>query len=693
MQSGSDEEGELPSCSNALRLKRIQEKKDNLPTLERLLNETDPNAFTEEQLTAATRFVRDLISSSPNNDQDIERTQRKLQKQYHRVFKKSLLLEGYKRLMTGERRGAGTDDGNANAALVDLEDNAVGCSGGTPSGTHRCRPLERYLVSKAPRSQSGVLVVTVFTSAYPDGQRFSCQWDCFYCPNEPGQPRSYLLNEPGVRRANLLDFDPYRQFSARVHSLVAIGHPADKVELLVLGGTWESYPESYRTRFIRDLFYAANTIFEDVIGPRRPPMELLQEQLLNESARCKIIGVTLETRPDTVNLAMLRELRRFGCTRVQIGVQHTDDGILDYVNRKATREDTIRAIKLLKDSCFKVDIHLMPDLPGSSPDLDRAMFDDVLDSPYLQADQWKIYPCQTTPATTIERWHAEGRYEPYGLNALMEVILYAKRRVHPWIRLNRIIRDIPVDYVLAGVEVANLRQLLADELRKRGESCRCIRCREVKGDKHAGEKLARAVLKERRYAASEGMEIFLSIETPDERTIFGFLRLRVDIRNWECPFEELEGCALVRELHVYGILIPTYGDHVARTGGGGEGKAQHAGVGGRLLERAEVLAKEAGYDKIAVISGVGARGYYRRKGYELVMPQCGSFMIKRLGSPKRERGPLLRLSEQPAIHPTTEKGGRDACTPKPSVAAYLPRFRDKCGEWLRFLLKRPRGEH
>lgn len=627
--SSSDSDDAAPALSGAV-LERVDAKVANLPTKERLLAEKDPNTYTSEQVSDAAAFVKDLIAAMPADEKDIERHSRLLYKQHRKVFKKSLLLAGYKHLLNSAASYPSVSGAVApsSGGVVDVEDQ-VYLQAATQSCTTNfvCPVLERYLVSKAPRSQSGVLVVTVFTSAYPDGQKFSCQWNCYYCPNEPNQPRSYLLNEPGVRRANKLDFDPFRQFEDRVRSLISIGHPADKVELLVLGGTWESYPMDYRTRFIRDLFYAANTIFEDSLGPRRPPLDLQQEQLVNETSRCKIIGVTLETRPDTVTEEMLVELRRFGCTRVQLGVQHTDDAILAKVNRQATREDTIRAIKLLKDSCFKVDIHLMPDLPGATPEIDKAMFDDVLQSPNLQADQWKIYPCQTTPFTVIEEWYRQGLYVPYGLDKLIDVLLYAKRRVHPWIRLNRVIRDIPVDYVLAGVEVANLRQLLAHKLQASGERCQCIRCREVKGDRGVAAKLRGAVLQERTYEGSEGTEVFLSVESPDARTIFGFLRLRVHIRHWDTPFPELRRCALIRELHVYGNLIPTTGSNVHDSSGN---KAQHTGIGSRLMARAEEMAVQMGYSHIAVISGVGVRGYYRRKGYALVAVQRGGFLIKSL---------------------------------------------------------------
>lgn len=632
------------SCLSQEELDRIEEKIKHLPSLEELLQERDQNEVSEHELLEVSTFVQALLNLNPKSESDILKFISKLRKRFRTTYSKSQLLAGYRFLENQKRRkeaslqsstsvlvSSTTSPDSQLHATVDLEDVGDAFLSGSSSFTGN-EWLESYLISKAPRSQSGVLVVTVFTSPYPEGQAFSCKWNCYYCPNEPGQPRSYLLNEPGVRRANRLQFDPIRQFTDRVKSLVAIGHPADKVELLVLGGTWESYPFSYRESFIRDLFFAANCFFLNRYGAQRKPLSLLEEQLANETAGCKVIGLTLETRPDTIFPETLVELRKLGCTRVQLGVQHTDNGILCGVHRDATREDTVRAIKLLKDNCFKVDIHLMPDLPGSTPEADKKMFDDVLYSSDLQADQWKIYPCQTTPFTVIEKWYREGKYKSYGLESLIDVIMNVKKKVHPWIRLNRVIRDIPVDYVLAGVEVANLRQLLAVKLRQEGSRCRCIRCREIKGDKEVAKKIKEAVVVQRTYEASQGTEVFLSLETPeaDGERIFGFLRLRMHTRGVEkddSPFEELEGCALIRELHVYGNLVPTVGEPKE-----GSPRVQHLGVGSRLLQHAESIAKDNSYDRIAVISGVGVRGYYRRRGYRLRDAQRGAFLIKVIAS-------------------------------------------------------------
>jgi hypothetical protein len=243
-----------------------------------------------------------------------------------------------------------------------------------------------FLRIKAHKSTSGILSVTVFTSPRPEytdpatgkkkTQKFTCKWNCYYCPNHPDHPRSYLPDEPGCMRAERCGFDAVRQMDDRVGCLHTIGHPVDKLEVLVLGGTWESYPAAYREEYCRDLFYAANVFFD--AEPKRERLSLADEQTINETARCKIIGLTLETRPDTIDAESIRTLRAYGATRVQIGVQHIDDEILTKVNRQHGREDTERALKLLTDNCFKVDIHLMPDLPFASPEIDEKMFAEIL---------------------------------------------------------------------------------------------------------------------------------------------------------------------------------------------------------------------------------------------------------------------------------------------------------------------------
>lgn len=494
---------------------------------------------------------------------------------------------------------------------------------------HRCLAVENALVTKKSKSDSGVLVITVLTSPYPevDGrkQRFSCAYNCYYCPDQPGQPRSYLRDEPAVLRANQNGFDPVLQFTDRAHVLMQNGHPCDKVELLVLGGTWSSYQHEYQEAFCRDLFYAANTL-SCRPEKRRPRKSLEDEQRENEEAMCKIIGLTLETRPDCIDDDEIRRLRRYGCTRVQIGLQSTDDKILAKINRGCTCEDAKRSIKLLKNAAFKIDVHLMPSLPGATPESDKEMFQTMLYDASLQADQWKIYPCEVTPWTVISKWHSRGEYTPYSDEELAEVVIDLKSQIHPWIRLNRIVRDIPSTYILGGVCQTNWRQDLVDQMRARGLKCRCIRCREVRLD---STKFHTAFLRQRSYLSSDGIEHFLSFETPDEDTLFGFVRLRIPNQNPPptTPFPELNGggVALVRELHVYGKLIPTKSLPSQQQA---TPAAQHSGFGSKLMAEAERISHLAGMRYLAVIAGVGTRSYYRRLGYELRGE--GAYLIKKL---------------------------------------------------------------
>ncbi|ORM41871.1 Uncharacterized protein BXIN_0645 [Babesia sp. Xinjiang] len=469
--------------------------------------------------------------------------------------------------------------------------------------------MQHLLRNKSVRSNSGVVVITVLTAP----GNFSCSSDCHYCPNEPGQPRSYLSTEPAVLRANQNDFDAVRQFHDRAMTLYRNGHVIDKIEVLVLGGTWSGYPRSYQEEFCRDLFYAAN-VFPLPLELARSRESLETEQDINVTASCRIIGLTLETRPDRISPAEIRILRRLGCTRVQLGIQHTKDDILSHVNRGHTIVDGIRALSLLKDNCYKVDIHLMPDLPASSPQVDREMFAEVLGDDELQADQWKIYPCEVTPFSRIEQWYKEGRYAPYFDTdpfLLMDLLMSVKRAIHPWIRLNRVIRDIPNPSIIAGTNVTNMRQLLLNNMAKRGLMCRCIRCREVK---QGGHDLG-AKLMVRQYRSHAGDEYFLSYETEDESKIFGFLRLRLRDNSGYNPkvslFRCLEGCALIRELHVYGVVVVHGKSSQECT------PYQHRGIGASLLLAADIIAAAKGFRKIAVIAGIGTREYYAKHGYEV----------------------------------------------------------------------------
>lgn len=513
----------------------------------------------------------------------------------------------------------------------------------SPKNEDTIRDLLRI---KRGKSESGVLVITVFTSPYPewvdeDGtvhvQKFTCRNDCHYCPKEPGQPRSYLQLEPGVLRANKNKFNTCEQMWDRMHSLSAIGHPVDKLEVLVLGGTWSHYPQKYQETFIRDIYYSANTFTSAI--PRRQPLALSEEKQLNRLSQAKVIGLTLESRPDAISPTEIVRLRLYGCTRIQIGIQHTHDDILRLINRGCTHQDTINAIKMLKDSGFKVEIHTMPNLPGSSPDKDKDMYNALtgqewppipkrwetnnvlweqyrMRHPDLQVDGWKIYPCTVVPWTQIEEWYNSKTYIPYPDQLVEDLLLEVLPQVPEWVRLNRIIRDISGDYIICGVDT-NLRNTLESKLKEEGKQCRCIRCREVKSSKWAGS----YQMVVRQFESSSAQEFFISAEDPTLKTLYAFLRLRLPPHSpYEHPiFPELSNCALLRELHVYGRLQTTDNSHK-------QSHVQHKGLGAALINLAKQIAADHKYQKIAVIPGEGVREYYKMRGF-LDAPGKGNFMI------------------------------------------------------------------
>jgi ELP3 family radical SAM enzyme/protein acetyltransferase len=495
---------------------------------------------------------------------------------------------------------------------------------------------------KRCKSHSGIISVTIFTASHPEyidengnlkKQEFSCKFNCSYCPTEPGQPKSYLKQEPGVMRANQYGFDPCKQMWGRMESLYHIGHKIDKIECLVLGGTWSSYPILYREQFIRDTYYAANTFWNK---EKRDKKSLKEEIDINKDTRCRIIGLTLETRPDCINKLEIQRFRSYGCTRIQLGVQHIDNDVLKGNNRQCTTERFIKGLKLLKDSCYKIDIHLMPNLPFTTPEKDRNMlinrllgnkkevkveqkgdisweYHDIAE-PSLSADQWKLYPCETTAYTEIEKWYREGSYVPYAEEDLSKLLYDTMLNMYPWVRVNRIIRDISKGYIIASSNQPNTGQTILDLLKKNKDKCMCIRFREVKEKKWDGT----YQLVVRQYQASEGTEYFISAESEDKQTIYGFTRLRLCKPAVEI-FPELEGCALIRELHVYSNMNPV-GEDI--------NTVQHKGIGKKLLGTAEKIAQDNGYESMAIIAGVGVQRYYEKLGYFNDSEGKGDFMIK-----------------------------------------------------------------
>jgi elongator complex protein 3 len=511
--------------------------------------------------------------------------------------------------------------------------------------------LEDILITKKMRSESGVLVISVIMP--PDD--FSCSYDCHYCPNDPKYSRSYYKGEPTVQRGERNNFDAYKQFFERAMCLFINGHNIDKVELIILGGTFSCYDPKVAENFIKELYYAANNIFEDQLD-LRSCLSIEDEIKYNENALCHIIGVTIETRPDKISTYELRRFRKYGVTRIQMGVQHTDDKILDTLNRECNQKQIIEGIKLAKDNCFKIDIHIMPDLPGSSCSQDKKMIEQIVHDPNYQADQWKIYPTNVLEFTKIKEWYDNGSYKPYAethFDDFLHLMIYALTITPPWIRINRIQRDFPGNYIEGGNKITNLRQVLDDKMKVYKLKTQDIRTMEVRSNI---SNIHNARLVRVDYFGSDGQDIFLSHKSCScsfcwkyfifqiiafvlglfgytsyfygcghENTIYSFLRLRITKLNYKNSFSEIyRKKAKLRELHVYGSMNDTYSKNENK-------ETQHIGFGKKLLTEAEQIAKQYHCDGIMVIAGVGTRNYYRKFGYEIPYNEKkhGGFMIKK----------------------------------------------------------------
>lgn len=527
--------------------------------------------------------------------------------------------------------------------------------------------FEAILLSRRIRTQSGVAVVAVLTKSYP------CPGQCIYCPSEKEMPKSYLSNEPAVMRAIDSQFDPYRQVQNRLHSLELNGHKTDKIELIVMGGTFSYLPKAYQKRFITRCFQACNDFSPFRKGglkgdsknklrlsnPSQPPFSkgrslnacLLYEQKKNEKAGHRIIGLTLETRPDYIDEKEVLNFRELGCTRVELGVQSLYDDVLLLNKRGHLIASTIKATKLLKDAGFKINYHMMPGLPGSTPKRDFKMFEKLFKDSDFQPDMLKIYPTVVLKDSLLYNIWKKGKiktrqksaiaemcrtsgklenYKPLTNRVFEKLVLKIKNEaIVPYVRIARLIRDVPTSSIVAGPTVSNLRQIIIPD-----SNCPCIRCREVR----EGYTIKESIILDRiNYPASDGQEIFLQYVSPDKQKLFALLRLRIptschperptevegsepkkDADFLKCTendklhnlFPVLKNSALIREVHTYGKM--TQIDKKNNAG------PQHIGLGKKLLLEAERIAKEEyGLAKIVVISGVGVRNYYRKAGYKL----------------------------------------------------------------------------
>jgi elongator complex protein 3 len=451
---------------------------------------------------------------------------------------------------------------------------------------------------KPTRSQAGVTVVTVLTKPYP------CPGKCIFCPTDVRMPKSYLHDEPGAMRAERHAFDPFDQTQARIEALERIGHPADKIELLILGGTWSSYRRDYQEWFVKRCLDAMNGVEAD---------SLVEAQAINAAGDRRNVGLVVETRPDHVDADELRWFRYLGVTKVQIGVQSLDDRILKLNNRGETVQDSREAMRLLRLAGFKIHAHWMPNLLGATPESDVEDFGRLWRDIALRPDELKIYPCMLLENAELYEYWQRGEYQPYSEEEIVEVLIACKLQVPAYVRINRIVRDIPTTNVVEGMTKANLRQVVQRQMAKRGLKCRCIRCREVRRRQVDPGQLS---LLEEDYETDATAEHFLSFETSDH--IAGFLRLSLPKPGQELPIPELSGVAMIREVHVYGPAVPI--------GEASNGEAQHIGLGTQLIDKAQEIASNAGFNRLAVISAIGTREYYARLGFEL----DGLYMTKAL---------------------------------------------------------------
>ncbi|MFH1822439.1 MAG: tRNA uridine(34) 5-carboxymethylaminomethyl modification radical SAM/GNAT enzyme Elp3 [Patescibacteria group bacterium] len=494
-----------------------------------------------------------------------------------------------------------------------------------PVETRRGASLQKILRKRSIRTLSGIAPVAVLTMSYP------CPGKCAYCPTEKNVPQSYLSNEPAVMRAIRCNYHPYVQVQQRLRALVANGHNPTKIEIIVIGGTWSVLPEKYKYWYIGELFRGANEYEKSKkskcksqnyiakVKTNNLKNTLLKEQKRNEKAKYKIIGLTLETRPDYIDEKELWQMRELGCTRVELGVQAISDKILKLNKRGHGVKEIVQATKLLKNFGFKVTYHIMPGLPGSTSAKDFKMFKQLFNDERFQPDQIKFYPTVVTKGSQLYKWWKAKKYKPYSDKTLQNLIIKCKAVIPPYVRVIRLIRDIPKESIMAGNTITNLRQIMKDK----GVKCNCIRCREVKSGKLKVESMKLKVIK---YSASQGEEYFLQYTDKSNKILYGFCRLRLINSDSELSSGHpelssdisniLNNAALIREIHVYGELIPV----------GKAGKIQHSGLGKKLLAEAENIAKKNNYNKIAIISGVGVRNYYRKLGYRLY----NTYLVKNL---------------------------------------------------------------
>lgn len=513
---------------------------------------------------------------------------------------------------------------------------------------------------KPVRTSSGVAPVTILTKPFP------CPGKCIFCPSDIRMPKSYLADEPGAQRAERNYFDPYLQTFNRLTALHNIGHPTSKVEIIVLGGTWSFYPEEYQIWFIKECFRALNdfseekndsekiilnyeaiekrlenalgtdpaknkaktkkfeldgtkksksynqTVSELYVGPEKLAglsqyqaatwADLKFQQQRNEKSKVRNVGLVIETRPDSISEEEVIRVRRLGCTKTQIGIQSLQDSVLEKNHRGHDVAATRRAIRLLRQAGFKIHAHWMANLYGSNPDKDIEEYDQLFSDPDFCPDELKIYPCSLIQSAELMQYYEDGRWSPYTDKELLDVVSHTLTATPEYCRLTRVIRDIPSQDIVVGNKKTNFREVATKHAELKPHEFSDIRSREVRSAEVSREDL---VLKTFCYRTNIGQEVFLQFVTKTNQ-IAGFLRLSLPTEK--SFIKELSDQAIIREVHVYGQLVAV-GTHQS-------GKSQHLGLGGELMDAAKDMAREAGYKKLAVISAVGTREYYRKRGFK-----------------------------------------------------------------------------
>jgi elongator complex protein 3 len=467
--------------------------------------------------------------------------------------------------------------------------------------------LEKFLITLPGRSLSGIVNISVLTKPYP------CPGQCVFCPIESGFPKSYLKGEPAADRAFDLNYDPYWQVKKRLEMLVSQGHNVDKMELRIIGGTWSFYPKQYRTWFIKRCFEAANSFGKTKKSSQRKNLLIVQKE--NEKAKVRIVGLSIETRPDYITEEEVKNLRQLGVTMVELGVQSVFNDVLAINQTGLTEEIIAQATKILRQGGFKILYHLMPNLYGSNREKDLLMFQKVFNDKRFKPDWIKIYPVVVMENTKLFQLWKEKKYQPYTDEQLTNLLIEIKKLLPYWVRVARIIRDIPAPKIVAGTKISNLREIIQREMKKKNLTCHCIRCREIRGNYNLKEKI---FLFREDYEVAQGKEIFLTFENKDRTKLFSLLRLFISDKNEKPIFNCLKNSSIIREIRTYGELVPLEKKELA---------PQHRGLGKKIIKEAEkITQKEFHLNKIAVIASVGTRDYFRKQGFRLEE----SYMTKNL---------------------------------------------------------------